>query len=118
MARPPSSHPYGDGKADSMDPDARFATENGWCPLTSCGPCPQMKPTRPLLQVVLAAQGERQRSRGLSALSGEQGPGNGLDAPEKETTGGGAQNGAGPVASRSEERRLGKECRSRWSPYH
>ena len=26
--------------------------------------------------------------------------------------------GAGPRASRSEERRVGKECRSRWSPYH
>ena len=25
--------------------------------------------------------------------------------------------GTGPV-SRSEERRVGKECRSRWSPYH
>ena len=25
--------------------------------------------------------------------------------------------GAGPV-TRSEERRVGKECRSRWSPYH
>ena len=25
---------------------------------------------------------------------------------------------AGPVAERSEERRVGKECRSRWSPYH
>src|SRR2546427_3971114 len=23
-----------------------------------------------------------------------------------------------PVAQRSEERRVGKECRSRWSPYH
>ena len=23
-----------------------------------------------------------------------------------------------PVADRSEERRVGKECRSRWSPYH
>ena len=23
-----------------------------------------------------------------------------------------------PVESRSEERRVGKECRSRWSPYH
>ena len=22
------------------------------------------------------------------------------------------------IASRSEERRVGKECRSRWSPYH
>ena len=25
---------------------------------------------------------------------------------------------AGQDASRSEERRVGKECRSRWSPYH
>ena len=24
----------------------------------------------------------------------------------------------GPVFGRSEERRVGKECRSRWSPYH
>ena len=23
-----------------------------------------------------------------------------------------------PVKTRSEERRVGKECRSRWSPYH
>ena len=23
-----------------------------------------------------------------------------------------------PAADRSEERRVGKECRSRWSPYH
>ena len=23
-----------------------------------------------------------------------------------------------PLAARSEERRVGKECRSRWSPYH
>ena len=26
--------------------------------------------------------------------------------------------GAGDYAERSEERRVGKECRSRWSPYH
>ena len=25
---------------------------------------------------------------------------------------------AGSEAARSEERRVGKECRSRWSPYH
>src|ERR1039457_5861436 len=25
---------------------------------------------------------------------------------------------AGPAGTRSEERRVGKECRSRWSPYH
>ena len=28
------------------------------------------------------------------------------------------QHGAVPAAMRSEERRVGKECRSRWSPYH
>src|SRR3712207_9495212 len=26
--------------------------------------------------------------------------------------------GCAPVEARSEERRVGKECRSRWSPYH
>ena len=26
--------------------------------------------------------------------------------------------GMGPATTRSEERRVGKECRSRWSPYH
>src|SRR5256886_11850681 len=38
---------------------------------------------------------------------------------------GGSRRGGGPVAlpscprrRRSEERRVGKECRSRWSPYH
>ena len=31
---------------------------------------------------------------------------------------GGFFSGAGTLASRSEERRVGKECRSRWSPYH
>ena len=25
---------------------------------------------------------------------------------------------AGNISMRSEERRVGKECRSRWSPYH
>ena len=29
-----------------------------------------------------------------------------------------AYNPAGITSSRSEERRVGKECRSRWSPYH
>ena len=28
------------------------------------------------------------------------------------------ENKDSPQASRSEERRVGKECRSRWSPYH
>ena len=28
------------------------------------------------------------------------------------------EQGYGPADPRSEERRVGKECRSRWSPYH
>src|SRR3989441_10399330 len=32
--------------------------------------------------------------------------------------GGGAARGFAHVGVRSEERRVGKECRSRWSPYH
>src|SRR2546429_9164445 len=34
------------------------------------------------------------------------------------TSGGGCLAGAVPSILRSEERRVGKECRSRWSPYH
>src|SRR5256886_11708419 len=30
----------------------------------------------------------------------------------------GATRGNGEIGERSEERRVGKECRSRWSPYH
>src|SRR5258706_8312712 len=30
----------------------------------------------------------------------------------------GSGNGGSSCAKRSEERRVGKECRSRWSPYH
>src|SRR3712207_8721252 len=32
--------------------------------------------------------------------------------------GAGHDAGAGGLVARSEERRVGKECRSRWSPYH
>ena len=28
------------------------------------------------------------------------------------------ERGLDPMKTRSEERRVGKECRSRWSPYH
>ena len=31
---------------------------------------------------------------------------------------GGGGGGGGGYGGRSEERRVGKECRSRWSPYH
>ena len=41
-------------------------------------------------------------------------PGHGMESPETATTVR-VQDGR---TSRSEERRVGKECRSRWSPYH
>ena len=48
----------------------------------------------------------------LIRLAGEDG---GAAAPPHA----GAQDGGESViAKRSEERRVGKECRSRWSPYH
>ena len=50
---------------------------------------------------------------------GEQAPGNSMTAEEKlrlarqlDTL------GVDVIEARSEERRVGKECRSRWSPYH
>src|SRR5258708_17841285 len=39
-------------------------------------------------------------------------------APYGKLTGGRKFSGAFSSLSRSEERRVGKECRSRWSPYH
>ena len=45
-----------------------------------------------------------------------------LSEEEKQTVKAGIKEGleglAGKVPGRSEERRVGKECRSRWSPYH
>ena len=38
--------------------------------------------------------------------------------PRVETWANAAESAATRVAARSEERRVGKECRSRWSPYH
>src|SRR5260221_8472579 len=64
-----------------------------------------------------------------SAGSGEGGSGPGRTTPissprvggknvSPERGGGGIQGHSSPQGSRSEERRVGKECRSRWSPYH
>ena len=35
-----------------------------------------------------------------------------------QTVASGIRIGPVPISLRSEERRVGKECRSRWSPYH
>src|SRR5258708_30019864 len=47
------------------------------------------------------AQHQRQHGEGVEAVAGE--------ASHQEIV---------PMQTRSEERRVGKECRSRWSPYH
>ena len=39
-------------------------------------------------------------------------------AKTSETNAANSAKGAESSATRSEERRVGKECRSRWSPYH
>src|ERR1041385_4582926 len=41
-----------------------------------------------------------------------------LDAVDRPPRPGRDDEAALPVEGRSEERRVGKECRSRWSPYH
>ena len=41
-----------------------------------------------------------------------------LEANETMITEKGAMSWMTPNMKRSEERRVGKECRSRWSPYH
>src|SRR3989441_7647036 len=52
----------------------------------------------------------------LDRRLGLAGEGRRVDAdPDDEDHDGHEQ---GPLAGRSEERRVGKECRSRWSPYH
>ena len=43
---------------------------------------------------------------------------NGNGGSHSNNNGNGNGNGNGSGNGRSEERRVGKECRSRWSPYH
>src|SRR3712207_7045676 len=59
----------------------------------------------------LRARRRAGRGRGLTVR------GDGL-RPGGVRTGDGLRRPHGGLAVRSEERRVGKECRSRWSPYH
>ena len=50
---------------------------------------------------------------------GEQSPGCSMTTQEKLTMAHALEDlGVDIIEARSEERRVGKECRSRWSPYH
>ena len=62
------------------------------------GPVPRKMATEPLL-----AHGDADEAALVVGLDGEAG-----DVAEERAE----------LADRSEERRVGKECRSRWSPYH
>src|SRR3989441_11372891 len=74
----------------------------------------QFPATHPRLHLVLRLRGKR------TEIGEHQVQIRLLDEQDTEILGGnGAVNFAEPPAGvRSEERRVGKECRSRWSPYH
>ena len=74
------------------------------------------------LHTLKPAEGSRQER---NRVNRGQGSGNGKTAGrgqkgQKARSGGGVRLNfeGGQTRSRSEERRVGKECRSRWSPYH
>src|SRR3989454_12277378 len=54
----------------------------------------------------------------LDLASAKRGIYPGMDLVEPEIDYTGLARSLGVRAERSEERRVGKECRSRWSPYH
>src|SRR3712207_7959469 len=72
-------------------------------PISACYPIPKGKEPTPYARCGHLPHCTLRHGRGLLPLS----------AAEKEARPPGAS-----LSERSEERRVGKECRSRWSPYH
>src|SRR5256885_9181131 len=69
----------------------------------------------------LGGDGVRWAGQGLPAIVSINGPDIDPGIPEPAARRAWARSRTGPHARRlprSEERRVGKECRSRWSPYH
>src|SRR5258708_6199655 len=58
------------------------------------------------------------RARARRASAGRREPDARGDESRDDQGGGQLRPAKGRSSSRSEERRVGKECRSRWSPYH
>src|SRR5687768_17639463 len=54
----------------------------------------------------------------LPILSSRKTPARARQAPSGRSARRAGMPSGGPPETRSEERRVGKECRSRWSPYH
>ena len=72
-----------------------------------------------LVEIHTPLSPEQLKTMGRATFSGrelrirlDEGPGSGWDGPNDNPS-----SGRRPLL-RSEERRVGKECRSRWSPYH
>ena len=76
---------------------------------------------KPPPERVSLTMGLVQRARTVMVVAGGQGKvqavAAGLSAPNMLAASASCARGA-QTRSRSEERRVGKECRSRWSPYH
>ena len=71
------------------------------CETSNCGLCTVLMDGKPILSCsMLAARADGHSIQTLEGLQEE------------------AADFVGFIADRSEERRVGKECRSRWSPYH
>src|SRR2546429_1063251 len=74
------------------------------------------------LPISVAGQIEAIVGSGDVELFGQPSGAGEIRVPAVERLGGADQHGLrdafGPRDDRSEERRVGKECRSRWSPYH
>ena len=84
-----------------------------------------------LVEIHTPLSPEQLKTMGRATFSGrelrirlDEGPGSGWDGPNDNPSSGrrpfrsySDRDGRGGL-TRSEERRVGKECRSRWSPYH
>ena len=70
------------------------------------------------VQLVLTAEGQSEPDRATNIQAEVDGQVVSVAAKRGDLVIAGQEIGRIDAATRSEERRVGKECRSRWSPYH
>ena len=71
---------------------------------------------RPAVVLITAMQGNQKKNEGLCLVCAKE-----LNIPQVDEymkQMGISDEELDQISNRSEERRVGKECRSRWSPYH